>query len=394
MRPFFRRVVLEHIPIAPLAIVVDTTLEGSASNTFVLPVVLTAGDFARIFWGDGSSSIATNGNNTHVYTSGGTYTVKILSKLFGGILFIGGGDKAKVKSILSFGDGVLRQISDAFSGCTALTYASNGYLKTISSATTSQSMFRTCSSLTTIPLFDLSKVAITISMFRDCAALTSIPLFDLSNVTDASYMFYGCTTLTTVPLFNLSKATSVVSLFYGCTGITTVPLFSLSTVTDSSYMFFNCSSLVSVPLFDLSKATNTGEMFFGCTNLTSVPLFDLSKVTNTLEMFRGCTSLTTVPLFNLSKVTNAGNMFRSCTNLTTIPLFDLSKVTSASNMFFGVTLTTTSYSDFLTNLATLSLQSGVTFHGGSSKYNAAGAIARAYLISTFGWTITDGGAAP
>ena len=394
MRPFLENHVLQQQPFKPMIIVVDTTKAGSATNTFILPIIKDASETVKIYWGDGTNSVGATGDNTHVYASSGVYTVKILSKLFGGILFLNGGDKAKVKSILSFGDGVLRQISDAFSGCTALTYASNGYLKTISSATTSQSMFRTCSSLTTIPLFDLSKVASTISMFRDCAALTSIPLFDLSNVTDASYMFYGCTTLTTVPLFNLSKATSVVGLFYGCTGITTVPLFSLSTVTDSSYMFFNCSSLVSVPLFDLSKATNTGEMFFGCSSLVSVPLFDLSKATSTLEMFRGCTTLTTVPLFDLSKVANTGSMFRSCTNLTTIPLLNLSKVTSASNMFFGVTLTTTSYSNFLINLATLPLQSTVTFHGGNSKYNAAGGVARAYLISNFGWTITDGGAAP
>jgi len=74
-------------------------------------------------------------------------------------------------------------------------------------------------------------------------------------------------------------------------------------------------------------------------------------------------------------------------------LLNLSKVTNATNMFFGVTLTTQSYSDFLINLATLPLQSGVSFHGGNSKYNPAAAIARAYLVSNFGWTITDGGAA-
>ena len=86
-------------------------------------------------------------------------------------------------------------------------------------------------------------------------------------------------------------------------------------------------------------------------------------------------------------------MFYQCTSLTTVPLFDLSSCTNAASMFFGVTLTTQSYSDFLINLATLPLQSGVSFHGGNSKYNLAAAIARAYLISKYGWTITDGGAA-
>jgi len=100
-----------------------------------------------------------------------------------------------------------------------------------------------------------------------------------------------------------------------------------------------------------------------------------------------------VPLFNLSNCTNASFMFASCASLTTVPLLNLSNCTDAGSMFSGVTLTTQSYSDFLIHLATLPLQSGINFHGGNSKYNPAAAIARAYLVSNFGWTITDGGAA-
>jgi len=149
-----------------------------------------------------------------------------------------------------------------------------------------------------------------------------------------------------------------------------------------------------VPLFDLSSVTNAGSMFLGCTPLTVIPFFDLSNLINAQGMLYQCSNITTVPLFDLSKVTNASYMFYQCSKLTTVPLLNLSSCTNASNMFSGVTLTTTSYSDFLVNLATLSLQSGVSFHGGNSKYNPAAAIARAYLISNFGWTITDGGAAP
>ncbi len=156
-------------------------------------------------------------------------------------------------------------------------------------------------------------------------------------------------------------------------------------------MFAFCP-VTTVPLFDLSKVTNAPYMFYQCTALTTVPLFDLSKVTNASYMFYQCTALTTVPLLNLSSVADATGMFLG-TSLTTVPLLNLSSCTNASNMFSGVTLTTQSYSDFLVNLATLSLQSGVSFHGGNSKYNPAAAIARAYLISNFGWTITDGGAA-
>ena len=246
MRPFFENNVLRQQSFKPMIIVVDTTKAGSASNTFVLPIIKATTETVKIYWGDGTNSIGVNGNNTYVYAASGVYTVKIESKIFGGLYFNNGGDKAKITKVVSSGRGVVRSVTNSF---------------------------------------------------------------------------------------------------------------------------------------------------FGCTSLTTISLLNLSSVTNAQNMFYQCTSLTTIPLFNLSSVTNAQNMFFGCTSLTTISLLNLSSVTNATNMFLGVTLTTQSYSDFLINLATLPLQSGVSFHGGNSKYNPTAATARAYLISNFGWTITDGGAA-
>ena len=319
MRPFFKNHVLEQQPFKPMIIVVDTTKAGSASNTFVLPIIKAASETVKIYWGDGTSSMGVNGDNPHVYAASGVYTVKIESKVFGGIYFNNMGDKAKIVRVVSFGRGVVRSLTSSFYGC---------------------------SSLLSIDIGDI-----------------------VSNDADASHWFRGCTSLTTVPLFDLSSVTNAYAMFYQCNGLTTVPLFNLSNCTSTQSMFSLCSSLTTVPLFDLSSVTDAYAMFYQCTALTTVPLFDLSKVTNTSSMFFQCSSLMSVPFLNLS----------SCTN--------------ASNMFLGVTLTTQSYSDFLINLATLPLQSGVSFHGGNSKYNVAGGVARAYLISNFGWTITDGGAA-
>jgi len=302
-----------------MIIVVDTTKAGSASNTFVLPIVKAASETVKIYWGDGTNSTGVNGDNTHVYAASGVYTVKIESRLFGGIYFNNLGDKAKITKITSFGHGVIRSLASSFYGCSSLLSIDVGNI--------------------------------------------------VSNGADASNQYRGCTALTTVPLLNLSS------------------------VTNAYAMFANCTTLTTVPLFNLSSVTNAYTMFYQCTSLTTVPLFDLSSVTNASYMFYQCTTLTTVPLFNLSNCTSTHSMFRQCTALTTVPLFDLSKVTNATSMFLGVTLTTQSYSDFLINLATLPLQSGVSFHGGNSKYNPTAATARAYLISNFGWTITDGGAA-
>jgi len=295
MRPFFENNVLQQQPFKPMIIVVDTTKAGSASDTFVLPIIKDTTETVKIYWGDGTNSVGVNGNNTHVYASGGIYTVKIESRLFGGIYFNNLGDKAKITKIANYGQGVSRLNIGSFFGCSSLLSIAIGNI--------------------------VSKGADATNQYRGCTALTTVPLLNLSSVTNAASMFYQCTALTTVPLFNLSS------------------------------------------------------------------------VTNAANMFTYCAALTTVPLFNLSSVTNAASMFYLCTALTTVPLFNLSSCTNASNMFLGVTLTTQSYSDFLINLATLSLKSGVSFHGGNSKYNTAGGVARVYLISNFGWTITDGGAA-
>ena len=341
MRPFFENNVLQQQPFKPMIIVVDTTKAGSASNTFVLPIIKGTTETVKIYWGDGTKSIGVNGDNTHVYAVGGVYTVKIESRLFGGIYFNNLGDKAKITKIANYGQGVSRLNIGSFYGCSSLLSISIGNI--------------------------VSNGADASNQYRECTALTTVPLFNLSNCTNAYAMFYQCTALTTVPLFNLSSVTNTQSMFYQCTALTTVPLFNLSSVTNAYAMFAYCP-------------------------VTTVPLFNLSNCTSTRSMFAYC-PVTTVPLFNLSNCTNTQSMFYQCTALTTVPLLNLSSCTNASNMFAGVTLTTQSYSDFLINLATLPLQSGVSFHGGNSKYNPAAAIARAYLISNFGWTITDGGAA-
>ncbi|MFX1239434.1 MAG: hypothetical protein ACFE8P_17165, partial [Promethearchaeota archaeon] len=67
-----------------------------------------------------------------------------------------------------------------------------------------------------------------------------------------------------------------------------------------------------------------------------------------------------------------------------------------TNMFFDATLTTANYDSLLIGWARLtSLQNDVSFHAGGSRYTPDGLAeaARNDLISTYSWTITDGGEA-
>ena len=66
-------------------------------------------------------------------------------------------------------------------------------------------MFYNCTSLTSIPQLDTSKVTNMSSMFSNCSSLTSIPQLDTSNVTNMYNMFYYCTSLTSIPLLDCSS---------------------------------------------------------------------------------------------------------------------------------------------------------------------------------------------
>ncbi len=121
MRPFFENNVLQQQPFKPMIIVVDTT-RGLAAQAIRLccQLLKTQLRTVKIYWGDGTNSTGVNGNNTHVYAASGIYTVKIESRLFGGIYFNNLGDKAKITKIANFGQGVSRLNISSFYGCSSL----------------------------------------------------------------------------------------------------------------------------------------------------------------------------------------------------------------------------------------------------------------------------------
>ena len=111
-------------------------------------------------------------------------------------------------------------------------------------------------------------------MLTSCHAITSIPHLDTSNVTTMSDMVRE-TGITTIPLFNTSKVKKMGAMFYDCHKLTTVPKFDTSNVTDMTYMFVNCSKLTSIPQFDVSKVTNMYYMLKGCTSLEQIHMVNI-----------------------------------------------------------------------------------------------------------------------
>jgi surface protein len=168
--------------------------------------------------------------------------------------------------------------------------------------------------------------------------------------------------------------------------------------------FYGCSNLTSTATDALAiatGATDLSNMFKGCAALTTLDTsaWDLSSLSNGSRMFEGCAALTSLDTsgWDLSSLSDGGYMFYGCAALTSLDAsgWDLSSLSNGVVMFQGCTLARYTYDQMLINLSGRSLRSNVLFNGGNSKYtvSSAAATARAYLISNFQWSISDGGSA-
>jgi len=198
--------------------------------------------------------------------------------------------------------------------------------------------------------------------------------------------------------------TSMSNAFYGCENTIVSAEDALVLPADSSGMFRSCSSLTTLDVseWDTSSVTNMAGMFRSCSSLTTldVSLWDTSSVTNMAGMFNSCTSLTTlnVSSWDTSSVSNMSYMFFNCSSLKAdLSGLDIASVTNFENFAtltnINDTGTTTNYDNTLISFAAQTPVSGLNVHFGTAQYSLGGAAeaARTTLVTTYGWTITDGG---
>ena len=96
--------------------------------------------------------------------------------------------------------------------------------------------------------------------------------------------------------------------------------------------------------------------------------------------------------WDVSCVVDMSDMFYEATSFDQ-PLGDwnVSNVVNMNRMFHGVTLSTQNYEHLLLGWSKLTLQKGVTFDAGNSKYTIANWFSRQAIVTNFDWTIIDGG---
>ena len=232
---------------------------------------------------------------------------------------------------------------ESMSGCTTLTSTAFWFygfsnLSTISglehlntaNVTNMSSMFRKCSSLTSLDARSLNTANVTNMsfMFSECSNLTSLDVssFNTANVTNMNAMFSGCSNLTSlnVKSFNTANVTNMFAMFSECSNLTSLNVnnFNTANVFDFSYMFSNCSNLsyLDVRNFNTTKVHSMSSMFRNCSSLTSLDLrsFNTAGVYSMSYMFSDCSLLKTIYCdedWYRQGSDGGSKMFNGCTRL-------------------------------------------------------------------------------
>jgi surface protein len=174
---------------------VNTENAGSATKTFVLPLLENGTIDFDVDWGDSSTDTITaydQSEVTHVYEATGTYTINITNEVRGW-KFNDGGDELKILNISSWGEFNFTE-RDTFRGCANLTSSATNVPTVSQQYFQRQFMFAT-SFNGDVSNWDISGSTYTNMCFRGATAFTGIGIstWDMSNVIDISYMFYSAT---------------------------------------------------------------------------------------------------------------------------------------------------------------------------------------------------------
>jgi len=433
----------------------DTTQAGSASDTVVLPLLSGGTYDGTIDWGDGSSSVLSYANRTHTYAAGGTYTITISGADIQGWRFANTGDRRKIIDISNWGNLTITgdkafqgcskldisatdaptlsaNISNMLRDCPSLTTPDFSNWDT-SGVTDMSLMFYNCTKFNgDITTWDVSNVqtfvydqsGFTIGIFSNCYQFNQdISSWDISSVSRSqgrsipslSGMFSGC--------FNFNQDLS---------GWDFSNIERMANMFINAYSFnqdvngWNVSGVNISGMFRGARAFNQDVTTF-VNNAASPSLrrflydarafnqdvsgWNVSTVTNMAGTFRECNASGFNPDisgWNVSNVTifsdGQGGMLQNADGFDRdLSSWDITSMTNAQVfMFQSSGMSTANYDATLIGWeATLqaAFPSGagytptVSINFGGSQYTTGGAgeTARTSLISTFGWTITDGG---
>ena len=272
----------------------------------------------------------------------------------------------------------------------------------VSKVTSMTGMFRVANTFNQpIGSWDVSNVTDMYAMF-DGANTFNQPIgsWNVSNVINMNFMFSNTAFNQNISSWNVSKVNDMAYMFFNDFAFNQpIGSWNVSKVINMNFMFSNTAFNQNISSWNVSKVTDMNFMFSGA-NTFNQPIgsWNVSKVTSMTGMFRGANTFNQpIGSWDVSNVTDMYAMFDSANTFNQpIGSWNVSKVRYMDNMFSGNTsLSIANYDSLLIGWSTITstetpLLQGVFFVGGNAKF-CKGASARADIINTYEWIITDGG---
>ena len=316
--------------------------------------------------------VGLTGDAYHDYGSTGTYTIAITGD-FPAIYFNNGGNEHEITEVNQWGTTEWESFEHAFEGCENLTITANDKP-------------------------DFSRVVNGSYMFEGCINLSgNFTDWDLTGVTTATLMFEDCTYFNEdISGWNVSTVESFYSFFDGASSFNQdISAWNVTSAT-SFFRMFQDAVAFDKPLndWDVSKVTSMGSMFYNATSFNqNLSDWETTSLTNIGYVFYNASSFNgDITTWNTSLVSSAFRVFENSAIDQNLGNWDVSNLSSFGfyKMLDGVTMSTSNYDSTLIGWAAQSVNSGVYFGGGDSKYCLA-ITERSVLADDNSWEITDGG---
>ncbi|MGB3344275.1 MAG: BspA family leucine-rich repeat surface protein, partial [Aequorivita sp.] len=422
---------------------------GTSNNTSItIPTFLGETYLYDVDWNnDGTfDDLGVTGTIIHDYGAVGTYTVAIRGN-FPRIYFNNEGDKRKILSIDQWGTNAWSSMNAAFHGCLNLegnptdspnlslvtdmsymftnAYVFNGEIGDwdVTNVTNMNNMFNgalvfnqdignwNVGNVTDMSLmfpfayefnqdignWNVANVTDMSHMFFNAWAFNrDIGNWDVGNVTNMEWMFKGASAFNQeIGGWDVANVTNMKWMFNESSAFNgNIGPWNVGNVTDMSFMFRSASAFnQDIGSWNVGSVTTMSEMFRNALVFNQdIGTWNVGNVTDMRNMFEHAFVFNQdIGTWNVGNVTNMEWMFTDASAFNqNIGNWNVGNVTNMIFMFRGVTLSTANYDALLNGWNTQVLKNNVDFHGGNSQY-CNGEAARANIISTFGWTITDGG---
>jgi uncharacterized delta-60 repeat protein len=260
-----------------------------------------------------------------------------------------------------------------------------------------------------IGIWNVSKVTSMNSMFYLTPVFNQdIGSWDVSKVQNMSAMFgsgvasphtFNNGGSPSISAWTTSAVTRMNSMFvYNTSFNQDIGNWDVSKVYDFTSMFiyssFNNGGSPSISGWTTSAANEMDTMFYDADSFNQpIGSWDVSKVTIMNGMFQSANAFNQ-PLsgWNVSKVVNMNNMFLAATSFNQdLGNWNVSGVTSFGRFIDSSAISKTNYDNLLVGWSTQNLKPNLTFQNNRtySPSPCAGGVARASIISTYGWTFQD-----